>query len=36
MYKMLQLEHSGSLFQLEHTGDLRLYVRSRKRLLNLC
>jgi hypothetical protein len=23
---MLQLEHSGSMFQLEHTGDLRLYV----------
>ena len=27
MYKMFQLEHSASMFRLEHTGDLRLYVQ---------
>jgi hypothetical protein len=27
-YKMLQLEHSASMFQLEHTGDLQLYVQA--------
>jgi hypothetical protein len=28
MYKMLQLEHSASMFQLEHTGGLQLYVQA--------